>query len=76
LGIAIGSDPELEPRIELTASAYSLNERSVADSAVTSAKIADGQVVRSLNGVIWMKCNIASPFFVVTIQLLPVGCWP
>ncbi|MCH8873815.1 hypothetical protein IH824_13765, partial [candidate division KSB1 bacterium] len=51
LGIAIGSDAELEPRIELTASAYSLNARSVADSAVTSAKIADRQVVRSLNGV-------------------------
>ena len=48
LGIAIGSDAELEPRIELTSSAYSLNARSVADSSVTSAKIADGQVVRVL----------------------------
>jgi hypothetical protein len=47
LGIAIGSDPELEPRIELTASAYSLNARSVVDSA--SDKIAAGQVVKSIN---------------------------
>ena len=48
LGIAIGGDAELEPRIELTASAYSLTARSIADSAVTSDKIADGQVVRVL----------------------------
>ncbi len=49
LGIAIGSDAELEPRIELTASAYSLNARSVADNAVTRDKIAAGQVVKSIN---------------------------
>ena len=47
LGISVGGD-ELLPSIELTAAAYSLNARSVADSAVTSAKIADGQVVRAL----------------------------
>ena len=49
LGITIGENAELEPRIELTSSAYSLNSRSIADSAVTSSKIADGNVVRSIN---------------------------
>jgi hypothetical protein len=51
LGVAVGQDPELTPRIELTAAAYSLNARSVADSAVTGRKIASGQVVRSLNSI-------------------------
>ena len=40
---------ELTPRIELTSSAYSLNARSVADSAITDRKIADGSTVRSIN---------------------------
>lgn len=41
----------LSPRTELTASAYSFNAADVADSIVTGAKIADGQVVRSVNGL-------------------------
>ena len=61
LGIAIGSDPELGQRIELTAAPYSLNARTVEDGAVTTAKLADDAVngdkiddftvVRSLNGL-------------------------
>lgn len=51
LGVTVGQDPELAPRIELTASAYSLNTRSIADSAVTGNKIADEQVVRSVNSI-------------------------
>lgn len=50
LGITVGNDPELSPRIELTAGAYSLYARTVADSAITSAKIANSTVVRSING--------------------------
>ncbi len=49
LEITIAEESPLNPRIELTASAYSLNSRAVADSAITSAKIADSQVVRSIN---------------------------
>ncbi len=51
LGMTIGEEAELTPRIELTASAYSFHARSLADSAVTSRKIAAGQVVRSLNSI-------------------------
>lgn len=46
--ISINDGGELSPRIELTAAAYSLNARSVADSAVTGKKIADRQVVRAI----------------------------
>ena len=49
LGIAVDGGSELQPRIQLTSAAYSLNARSVADSAVTGAAIANGSVVRSLN---------------------------
>jgi len=49
LGMAVGGGAELTPRMELTASAYSLNARSVADSAITDRKIADGSTVRSIN---------------------------
>ncbi len=51
LGITVGEGPELVPRTELMASAYSLNARTVADSAVTGDKIARGSVVRSENGL-------------------------
>jgi len=51
LGLTLGQDSELTPRIELTASAYSLNARSIADSAVTGSKIANDQIVRSVNSI-------------------------
>lgn len=51
LGLTVGQNSELTPRIELTASPYSLNARSLADSAVTGSKIARGQVVRSINAI-------------------------
>lgn len=51
LGITVGQEPEMTPRIELTASAYSLQTRSIADSAVTGSSIAANQVVRSVNGL-------------------------
>ncbi len=51
LGVTVGEQPELTPLIQLTASPYSLNARSVADNAVTSVKIAGGQVVKSINSL-------------------------
>ncbi|MBN2092989.1 hypothetical protein JW964_25425 [candidate division KSB1 bacterium] len=51
LGIAIGIGAELSPRIQLTASPYSLNAQSVVDGAITSSKIPSGQVVKSINGL-------------------------
>lgn len=51
LGSQIGTDGALQPRIELTASPYSLNAASVADSSVTGATIANAVAVRSLNGL-------------------------
>ncbi|MFQ5650690.1 MAG: hypothetical protein ACE5IY_12175 [bacterium] len=49
LGISIGSGQvqELTPRIQLTASPYSLNAQAIVDNAVTSSKIADGAVTLS-----------------------------
>lgn len=51
LGIAVDGGSELQPRIQLTSAAYSLNARSVADSTVTGAAIASGSVVRSINSL-------------------------
>ncbi len=51
LGIAVDGGSELQPRIQLTSAAYSLNAQSVADSAVTGAAIASGSVVRSINSL-------------------------
>lgn len=36
LGITVGDDTELSPRVELTSAAYSLNARSLADGALTA----------------------------------------
>jgi len=51
LGIIIGDGIELKPRMKLASSAYSLNAASVADNSVTGSKIADGNVVRSINSL-------------------------
>jgi len=52
LSIELSEDGTLlQPRIELTASAYSLNAAAVSDSSVTGAKIAHGAVVRSINSL-------------------------
>ena len=50
LAIAIEGGVELTPRIRLTSAPYSLNARSVADNAVTAAKILP-DVVSSVDGV-------------------------
>jgi hypothetical protein len=46
LGITVAPNPELTPRIELASSPFALG---VADSVVTSGKLAGGTVLRSLN---------------------------
>jgi outer membrane lipoprotein-sorting protein len=51
LGVRVDGNPELSPRIELNSSPYSLNSRTVEDGAITGAKIATDQVVRSVNGL-------------------------
>ncbi len=51
LGITVDPGDELAPRIELTAAAYSLSSRTVADSVINGKKIARGTVVRSLNNL-------------------------
>lgn len=43
-----GGDPLLQ-RIGLTSSAYSLNTKSIPDNIVTAEKVADGNLVRSIN---------------------------
>ena len=61
LGIKVGAEAELVPRIQLSTSPYSFNSLSVADSiittsklvdsTVTSAKIAPDQIVKSINNL-------------------------
>jgi hypothetical protein len=42
LGIAIGNEEELSPRIALTSSAYSFRAYSLVNNAVTTENIVDG----------------------------------
>lgn len=59
ISIQVESNAEQTPRIELTASAYSLMAKTVSDDAVTSAKIADGAVaaVDLASGVVVTSVN-------------------
>lgn len=52
LGMSIGDDAELSPRVPLTSSAYSLNSATVQDASITAEKLADGAAVRSVNGLV------------------------
>ncbi len=51
LGIAIGENAEMTPRLQLTATPYSLTALSISDSTITTAKIPARQVVKSINGL-------------------------
>jgi hypothetical protein len=51
LGITIDGGQEMTPRRMLTSAPYALNARTVQDSAIHAFKIANGAVVRSLNGI-------------------------
>ena len=51
LGITIGTGSELAPRIILTSVPYSFYTMNVLDGSITASKIANGQVVKSLNGL-------------------------
>lgn len=51
LGITVGSSEELTPRIQLNSAPYSLLAGTVSDSSITRKKIADKQVVRSVNSI-------------------------
>jgi hypothetical protein len=57
LGVQVGSDPELSPRIQLSSvgsSMYSLRAEvalTVPESSITEEKIASGQVVKSINNI-------------------------
>jgi hypothetical protein len=49
IGITIGTDNELSPRIKLSSVPYSYMTMNVMDGSITSADIAGNQVVKSLN---------------------------
>jgi|GEM_PF-5417076 len=50
LGVSIEGE-ELSPRINLTATPYSFIAKTVEDDAITSRKIADNEVIKSINGL-------------------------
>ena len=51
LGITVGTGSELIPRITLTSVPYSIMSLTVPSGSITAIKIADAQVVKSLNGL-------------------------
>ena len=51
LGITIDTGSELIPRTALTSVPYSLMSSTVPDASITAEKIADNEVVKSLNGI-------------------------
>lgn len=51
LGITVETGAELSPRIALSSVPYSFMSMSLPDASITQAKIADSQLVKSLNGL-------------------------
>ena len=51
LGVSVGSEPEMTPRIELSTVPYSFMSLSVPDGSITAQKIANSQVIKSINGL-------------------------
>ena len=51
LGVSIGSEDELIPRLKLTSVPYSFMTMNVMDGAITAAKIGNNELVKSVNGL-------------------------
>jgi hypothetical protein len=51
LGITIAAEIELSPRIKLASVPYSFTSMNVPDASLTAAKIANGQIVKSINSL-------------------------
>lgn len=51
IGITVGTGSELTPRVFLSTVPYSFYTMNVLDGSVTASKIANGEVVKSLNGL-------------------------
>lgn len=51
LGVTIAAGSELIPRIKFTSVPYSFMSMNVPDGTITAEKIADGEVIKSINGI-------------------------
>ncbi len=51
IGITVGTGSELTPRVFLSTVPYSFYTMNVLDGSITASKIANGEVVKSLNGL-------------------------
>jgi len=51
LGVAVATGSELTPRFPLSSVPYSFMSLNVPDGSITAAKISNGEVVKSLNGL-------------------------
>lgn len=51
VGVSVGSDPEMTPRLPFTSVPYSRISLTVPDNSLTADKISSGEVVKSLNGL-------------------------
>ena len=51
LGITVSTGSELTPRIALSSVPYSFMSMNVPDGSITATKIANGEIVKSLNGL-------------------------
>lgn len=66
LGVTVGAGAELAPRIQLTASAYSLITKSIVDGVITPAKInaagasAGQAIMYNGSNVVWAKPDAAA----------------
>lgn len=51
LGVTIGGGTEMSPRIKLSSVPYSFMSQNVPDGSITARKIANGEIVKSVNGL-------------------------
>ncbi len=61
LGIQVGSDTEMSPRVQVGSTPFARHALSIADAAITTSKLADGAVVSE-------KLNVTNVYSYVDIQ--------
>ena len=75
LGVTVGTDDEMAPRVQLGSVPFAVQALTVPDGSVTTAKIADGAVTQAKLATTAQKIDCFPPSYSYCFNLATSGTW-